>query len=143
MMNPDTSMFTKIKRRTKRAYAALFDDTSFLFGKGTDTTIFPNGEREIWIKGLHGAGVRVRASQGPAGFSVTIQSFAGGSDLSARTYDREYQETNVEGQREVSIVQYRDTQYARQFCKWWASERDANGKHVEPHPNEIGITEDM
>lgn len=131
-----------IRKRTKRAYLRLFDHTNYLFGRGTRTTLFPNGEREIWITNADGtASFSIVASDGPAGFSVRIKSAVGTLPADAHVMTRrDYVTRIIEDVREISFTAYYPDAYAQQFRKWYLSDaRDANGTKLEPHPDTLGL----
>lgn len=133
-----TSVFQVIKRRTKRAYAELFDNPAYLFGAGTETVIFPNGEREIWIKSADGRkGFSIRASDGACGFSVRIRAFNG----EGVTVHSDYlsADKRLDGMREIECVDYYSDEYAQAFKRWYFSPM-VDGKHSEPYPTELGLT---
>lgn len=130
-------IFTSIKRRTKRAYLQLFDQPEYLFGRGTKTIIFPNGEREIWIKNSDGTkGFCVRASDGAAGFSIRIRQFGQSDTLVSSDWmpsDRAFTMPP-----ELECVSYYSDPYAQQFKKWYFSPI-VDGKHAEPYPADLGL----
>jgi hypothetical protein len=133
-----TSVFKGIGKRTKRAYAALFDEPSYLFGNGTETVLFPNGERDIWIKNTRGTkGFSIRASDGPCGFSVRIRAF----NNDGVTVHSDYLPTTsrLEGLREVECIDYYSDEYAQAFKRWYFSPI-VDGKHAEPYPTDLGLT---
>lgn len=103
-----TSIFQPIRKRTKRAYLRLFDAPDYLFGRGTRTIVFPNGEREIWISNHNGtASFKIRASDGPAGFSITVLSTVGALPADAHVLRQsDYQTEMTTGAREVSMIAY-------------------------------------
>lgn len=135
-------IFRPIRKRTKRAYARLFDLPAYLFGRGTRTTIFPNGEREIWIANAEGTiSFKIRASDGPAGLGITITSAVGTLPADAHVVRRSDYVTQITSDvREVTFVAHYQDAYAQQFRKWYASDaRDEHGNRVEPHPDVLGL----
>lgn len=130
-----TSVFQSIGKRTKRAYLRLFDAKDYLFGRGTETTIFPNGTREIWIQSSdHTKGFAITASNGPAGFSVRIRQF-GQSDTIVHSdwmpADRRFVMPS-----ELEIISYYGDAYAQGHKAWYFAPRD---DQRPKHPSELGI----
>lgn len=114
-------MATKRMKRTKRAYVALFDNPTALFGNGPDNPgveaiLYPNGERELWIKDARGHGVCIRASAGPAGFGLTIRTF-GDAPMTIASHEGRY----------IELVQYNSDERSQAFARWYAGkETDAD-----------------
>lgn len=105
----------KRNHRTKAAYAELHDDPSALFGPGTKTILFPNGEPVIWIKAADGIrGARITAGQGPAGFMVTVEPIGPAADVFADSDA----ETVRSVSRRVEVLQYHDDAWSQAFRLW-------------------------
>lgn len=137
-----TDIFTPIRRRTKRAYALLFDNPAYLFGRGTRTTIFPNGSREIWISNTDGtASFRITASDGPAGFSVTVNAAVGTMPLAAHVLMRkDYRTEMLQDVQEITAIAYYPDDYSQAFKKWYECDaRGADGNKTVPLPSDIGL----
>lgn len=104
------------KRRTKKAYANLYDHPKSLFGGGPDNTgvdviLWPNGEPEMWLQTrIHS--VRITASRGPYGMNINIQAHAGCAPLSIQPNSTE---DGSKSCREVDITLYDDNDKARAF----------------------------
>lgn len=119
------SIREKILRRTKKLYAALFDDPTTLF-PGVETTLFPNGEREIWFRDTTSAnlGLKIKVSQGPAGFGVTIERLAptratlnvcGEVDNGSIVPPSGFVQEDV---TRLDAMFYYDDPYSQQFKRW-------------------------
>lgn len=124
----------KRRRRTKTAYAALFDNPKALF-PSCETILFPNGEAQIWFRDDSNSKLllRVSASLGPAGLSVTIQRSTCGLPLTiSGNVGRDYAPLVVDDVREITVTQYRDTPAAQAFKRWYQS--DCND---EPQRDEL------
>ena len=85
-------------------------------GPGSPTvTLWPHGERRIWVKTADGLGLELELSEGPHGLAVRIYAFGGPLDnkpnLRAHSYGRI-----------VEVCQYRDTPEAQAFARWYAHE---------------------
>lgn len=138
-----TDVFAPIKRRTKAAYARLFDQPNYLFGRGTRTIIFPNGAREIWISNADGtAKFAIRASDGPAGFGVTISAPVGTLPADAHVVTRADYVTHITAEvREITFVSHYQDAFAQQFRRWYACDtRNEQGQKTEPYPADLGLT---
>lgn len=101
------------RRRTLKRYIDLFRNPFSLFGNGPDngavkTTLFPNGNKEIWCQTPDGLGVRIEVSNGPAGLGVTVRNFLFSSPLTCEGQD----------DTEFSIVQYRQDERSQAFKRW-------------------------
>lgn len=133
------TIFEPIRKRTKRAYMRLYDQTNYLFGRGTRTVIFPNGAREIWISNADGtASFAITASDGPAGFGVTIKAAVGTLPADAHVMTRQDYRTRItEDVREIGFTAYYQDEYAQQFRKWYAD--DSRGAERTPHPETLGL----
>ena len=107
------------RRRTKRAYAHLFDNPTALSAggpsdKGAHVTLYPNGAREIWIRDTHGLhGIRLTVSHGPAGLGVTLSTMAGTAPITLHLTSAETNEIVSVDTREVETCQYDATPSAQ------------------------------
>lgn len=126
-----------IRRRTQAAYIRLFKQPNYLFGRGSRTTIFPNGAREIWISNADGtASFAITASNGPAGFGVTIRAAVGTLAADAHVMTRaDYRTRITEDVREISFTAYYLDEYAQAFRTWY---KDDSTDRV--HPDQLGLT---
>ena len=116
-----------MKRRTKKQYAELYDNPGALF-KGCKVMLWPNGEPEIWINGGRHS-VRIKASVGPAGMSVTIGRFVGGMPLSVSGNLTEgCKPLGMLNCEEVSVTQYNDDEHSQAFKRWYGDPEN------NPHP---------
>jgi hypothetical protein len=81
---------------------------------GTKTTLWPNGEREIWVKSADGTqGFSVRFSEGPYGLSLQVNF------LHLRTPpDIRIEEIGTY----VGICQYRSDPKSQAFKRWYVEE---------------------
>ena len=136
-----TDIFQPLKRRTKKAYTTLYDNAAYLFGRGSRTTLFPNGEREIVISNADGtASFRVRASDGPAGFAVTISSAVGSLPADAHILlKQDYRTEITEGVREITFISHYLDDYSQAFRRWYACDA-VDGVKAHQHPSELGLT---
>lgn len=123
------------RKRTKKQYANLFDNPRALFHGGPDdtgvsVTLWPNGEREIWLRDDNGrGGVRITASRGPVGMGIRISKFVGTGPLTVRAYGDDYSDaTNAPSfdAREIDMVFYDQTEKAQAFKRWYDGERTAD-----------------
>lgn len=110
-------------RRTIRQYMELFRNPRALFSGGPDDTgvevvLFPNGEREIWIKGTDGKGLRLRASEGPYGMGLQIDTFAGTTALTVMTDAASDSHLTA---RHISLCQYNNDAKAQAFREAYLS----------------------
>lgn len=114
------------RRRTKKQYGELFDNPAALFGSA-EVTLWPNGEPEIWIRGKGSHSIRIRASEGPAGFGLTISTHAGATPMSVRMYDKDYKDVvqRQDGVREVCLTAYNNDPRAQAFKRWYDNEETA------------------
>lgn len=106
-------------RRTIKRYVELFRNPRTLFPGGPDDTgadviLFPNGQREIWIRGSGNKGYRIRASEGPMGLGLQIDTFIGSEPMTLIPDDSG-------DTRHVSICQYHATPKAQAFKKAYLS----------------------
>jgi hypothetical protein len=135
-------IFRPIRKRTKAAYARLFEQTNYLFGRGTRTTVFPNGQREIWISNADGtAHFSITAGDGPAGFSVSIKAAVGTLPAEAHVMTRpDYITKITEDVREITFIAHYQDAYSQQFRKWYACD-DRDEQHIKtvPHPDVLGL----
>ncbi len=130
----------KRRKRTKRAYAELFDNPGLMFGPHAQVTLFPNGQHEIWIKSQLGT-FRITAGNGPAGFGITVSSAVGDPLTVAGVTDRKtYSETQHDDVWEVRLTQPHADAYSQQFARWYACDaKDDDGNKREPHPDVLGL----
>jgi len=103
------------KRRTLKRYQELYRNPYSLFpagpnSEGVKTTIFPNGENEIWFQANDGLGIRVTAGNGPAGLGIRVQRFIAGNPLTVT-------DDGLTG--EVSVCQYRQDDRSQAFKRWY------------------------
>lgn len=103
------AMFDKL-RRTGKGIA----ETDGLYG--TTVTLWPNGNREIWVKsGDQSLGFSIQFSEGPHGLSAKLYYFGG--SLS------EHADVRVDHfGNHVEICQYRPDAKAQAFKRWYAHE---------------------
>ncbi len=118
----------KLRRRTKVSYTRLFDQPEMLF-EGVETTLWPNGEPEIWFKTGDGLGFRLRVSNGPAGLGITINRFAGGVPVTVTgNVPPDDEIAPQRDQTEVTICQYRGDERSQAFKRWYGDPEN------NPHP---------
>lgn len=116
-------------KRTKKRYMELFDEPEKLF-PGVKTTLFPNGDNEMWIRSPDGKhGFSIKASLGPAGLGLTIKTFVMGNDLTVRSYNHAYGDAHptVSDVREVNVTSYNTDPRSQAFSRWYdgqATEED-------------------
>jgi len=137
-----TSTFRGIRKRTKRAYLRLYDQPNYLFGRGTRTTIFPNGARELWIKNVDGTvSFSIRASDGPAGFGLSILAHVGTLPVDVHSMKRsDYRTVITPDCREITCIAYYPDAYSQQYRTWYMSDaKDEHGNKTEKHPDELGL----
>ncbi len=117
-------------RRTKTAYAELFDNKRALFPK-CDVTLFPNGTREIWITaGNHG--LRITAGEGPAGLGIQIRRFVGGAPLSVSgNLSPDSAPMGVQDCEEITVTQYNSDDHSQAFKRWYADSEN------NPYPGDF------
>lgn len=109
-----------MKKRTKAAYANLFDNPTALF-EGVEVLLFPNGEREILIRDAkRGHAMRLKVSVGPAGMSLTVSRTTLGTPLSViGNQEGDYEPIRLEGDAaELSITQYNGDGDSQAFKRW-------------------------
>lgn len=92
-----------------------------------DICLWPNGDRRIWIHSAdHKQFLSIEVSEGPHGLSVRIgTNFATNAPLQVRSIPWHVvnsQGQEERGEREVDVVQYRDTDQARAFARWYQRE---------------------
>jgi hypothetical protein len=107
-------------RRTKVAYARLFDDPYSLF-PGVKVTLFPNGEPEIWLDMGGNRGFRITAADGPAAAAVTVESLHGvvPTDVAGAGADYRPQPCNDGLVRpRVEVLQYKPDDWSQTFRAW-------------------------
>lgn len=104
------------RKRTLKDYEALYRNPLHLAPPGPASTgaeviLFPNGEREIWVRSGDGfGGMRIRISDGPAGLSIHVNSFVGTADMDVVV--------DAPG-RDIGLVQYRSDQRSQAFRRWY------------------------
>jgi hypothetical protein len=128
-----------MKRRTLKAYRKLYADPTALFD-GCSVTLFPNGEREIWIKDAadRGYGFRIRASMGPAGLGLQVDRFSLGRPITPagnETIAEDWKPYAGPDLDNVSLTQYGFDERSQAFKAWYQAtpeERIAGGiKHPD------------
>ena len=118
----------KLKRTLKR-YADLFRNPRTLFEgspvngiPAPEVILFPNGAREIWIKGTGNKGFSIRASEGPAGLSVTIHRFVGCPPITIAGNADDGEMSVIQGlpeAYELSLCQYNADAKSQAFKEWY------------------------
>ena len=131
----------KLKRTLKR-YADLFRNPRTLFDgspangiPAPEVILFPNGERQIWIKGTGNKGFRITAGEGPAGLSVTISRFVGCPPITIAGNADDGDMTpiqNLPEAFELSLCQYNADARSQAFKEWYQGRAD--------HPQEYDPT---
>lgn len=119
-----------MKKRTKKAYLDLYDNPFALFGRDEETgrgakvLLYPNGCREIWIQNANGSkSFSIVASEGPAGFSLTIKPAVGTPDATLLgAISPDYKPVNVDGLRDISICQYNSDYRSQLFKRWYMAD---------------------
>lgn len=127
----------KARRRTKKAYANLYDHPAALFGNGPDNagprvTLWPNGENELWIQDASGRhSVKITASSGPAGLGITLRRHFGATPITLRAYNQDYKSVlvgdlgNVQESPvvddvvEVCLTMYNADDRSQAFKRWY------------------------
>lgn len=117
------------QKRTLKRYIELFRNPRSLFEgspangiSAPETIIFPNGEREIWIKGQGNKGFRIKASEGPAGLNVTVSRFVGCPPITISGNADDGQMTairNLPEAYELSLCQYNADDRSQAFKVWY------------------------
>lgn len=123
------------KRRSYLAdYIRLWRDPFSLFGQGADNTgasvkLWPNGEREIWIQGA-GKGFRISASEGPAGLSLRISTFAAAPPITiSGNAAGDYEPIKgLPDARHLELCQYNSDAHSQAFKEWY----QGRGEHPGP-----------
>lgn len=118
-------------KRTLKLYRELFHNPFRLFGgaaddSGAKVTLWPNGEREIWIQGSGGKGFRVTAGEGPAGLSLHISTFVGSPPITVTgNAAGDYQPLpNMPDARHLSLCQYNGDDKSQAFKRWYLDHSD-------------------
>ena len=110
-----------MKKRTKKAYEALFDDPKTLF-EGVEVFLFPNGEREILVRDAkRGHAMRIKVSVGEAGLGLTVQRTTFGTALSVcGNREGDYEFVRLEDDAaELTITQYNGDERSQAFKRWY------------------------
>lgn len=127
-----------MKKRTKKAYAKLHDDPASLFSD-VNVTLFPNGEREIWIQDEEGRGFRIRAGKGPAGVGLQISRFVLASPVGLSVSGNrvgDYERVRLEDDAaELEIVQHYDTDHAQAHRRWYRATPEERERDDIKHPD--------
>lgn len=119
-----------VKRRLLKLYERLYHQLDYLFER-VDTTIFPNGEHEIWFQTDDGLGMRIKAQNGPHGLSISVQRFPGGHAITA--VGNAYPDASIApviDYDEVHLVQYRLDPDSQAFRRW-ATEDGPYPEHMK------------
>lgn len=127
------------KRRTKKAYAELYDDPTKLF-KGCEVILFPNGEPEIWVKSttypFHQ--VVVTGGRGPAGMGLHLRRSIGSAPLtvSGNLDDTEWNVHPPKGEQapdyyQVEITQLDPSPFAQAHRAWYEGRGEYPGTPEE------------
>lgn len=121
------------RKRTLKDYAQLFRNALHLFPPGPNSpgvrvTLFPNGDRELWIQGTGAKGYRITAGEGPAGLSLHISTFVGGPPISlsgneAVTYDT----FAGPDMRHLDLCQYNSDDKSQAFKAWYQGDVATRG----------------
>lgn len=120
---------SRIPKRTKKDYAALFSDPGKLFGADTETILWPNGQKEIWLKERGGgAGATVTAGKGPHGFCVRVKAHVGTREATlSGMRGKHYDPVDVDDIREVEFCFMGTDAKAQAFKRWYQKrETDAD-----------------
>jgi len=133
-------MRVRLRRRTKAAYARLFDDPYSLF-PGVKVTLFPNGEPEIWLDMGEGRGFRVTAANGPAAAGITVESLHGvvPTDVAGAGADYRPEPCNDGLVRpRIEVLQYRPDPWSQAFRAWVRGEAAYPGEKPEEGAPSLG-----
>jgi hypothetical protein len=138
-MKTTSNIPSKKMKRTKTAYAGLYDNPQALF-PGVDMLMWPNGEPEIWFKDKRGYGFRVRVSSGPVGLGMTVSRFTATPGLTLNGNQNDGDMTCYSGpdMYEVSLTQYMPDEYSQAFRRWYQADMGER-EHGVKHPSEMGL----
>lgn len=113
-----------MRKRTQAEYIRLYKNPNHLdpphaSGGGAEVTIFPNGEREVWIKSPEGdLGFTLHVSHGPAGLGLRVTAHTG------RPMVTVFGESNGEPadleDKHLELCQYRADSRSQSFKRWYA-----------------------
>lgn len=116
----------KRNKRTLKAYTDLYRNPGLLSNSEQERAqviLFPNGEREIWIKSDDGTlGIRMTVSNGPAGLGVCMSSFIGTPPLTVggNLADGACTPAGGEDYRHLEICAYRLDEKSQAFkARYW------------------------
>lgn len=130
-------------KRTIKRYVDLFRNPRKLFGVGPDDTgaeviLFPNGEREIWIKEAKGHGFRITASRGPRGLGLQISRFVCGAPMTINANGNDADKDDLKGfdATHIEICQYDSDPAAQAYKEWYAGRRAYPGDVAAGGPKE-------
>ena len=129
-------MARKRNKRTKTAYAELFDNPSALF-QDAEVLLWPNGVPEIWIRSKDGRkGFRITAGQGNAGFALTIGKFALSAPMTVGgNLQKDMEVFHAGDAYEVSLCQYNDDELSQAFKRWYHHTGDEATR--PPYPDKL------
>lgn len=123
------------------AWQQLQDDPKSYF-EGCELRLFPNGQKEIWIKGKQG-GMCITASEGPMGLGIEVKPFLGNGPITIHHLSMTQEHTRGVDTKHVSLTLYHSDEKSQAFKQWVDVNKrclndDGDGLVNEAH--EQGIT---
>lgn len=113
-------------KRTKKQYLHLYDNPGAIVAGNVEhgpaqVILFPNGQKELWIKGPNGYGFKLEVSVGPQGISAHMSAFTGTPGLTVSgNADPDCKPVHLEETvRYMSVCQYFSTPEAAAFRDWY------------------------
>ena len=118
-----------MKKRTKKAYADLYDNPAAIAEGSAQVILFPNGQKEIFIRTADDRqGFRLTVGQGPAGLSITLSPFTFSPPLSVTG-----NLANADATPSYS-GDFRDLEVCQYFPDPWSQAFKAHYCNGAPHP---------